>query len=197
MLASKPADDTYDKYLESGMKRIHHWPPPKPTLSWLVGYPKTEYFLLWPKIKGIDDLEEKKLRPIFEKCLRGIFKDRNWCVVLADTYYLAIELKLAKMISTIQYQVRSVGVSEVCELQRPAWVPRSTWGQSSHSFLQMLSDLDDLAVVRGLYRMTTRELMAATYELAPYEWLYRNIADPFSKPMIIKPPPLEALSGNG
>jgi hypothetical protein len=101
-----------------------------------------------------------------------------------------MKLKLADIIAEIQFQIRALGVSEVNELQRPAWVPRATWGQSSHAFLQALSDQDDLMEMRGLFRMTTRELIEVTRSLAKYEWLYRNVADPFSKAMIIKPPNL-------
>jgi hypothetical protein len=193
ILCTKPADDTYDLYLDHGIKRIKSWPPPKPfgatRLGQMVGVRSgAERYLLWPNIKKVSDLDPKRLGPVFQKALESMFVDRNWTAVLADLYYLAIKLKLAWLIAAIQFQVRALGVSEVNEMQRPRWVPRETWGQSSHAFLQMLTDLDDLSEMRGLFRMTNRELIIATGALAPYEWLYRNKADPYSTPMIVKPP---------
>jgi hypothetical protein len=188
VLASKKMDDTYDEYIKTGVKRIQKWPPPKP----MWNPPAKEFYLLWPEIKAFKDI--KKLEAIFRHCLEDLFIDGGWCVILADLFYLSMKLKLMDIITEIQFQIRALGVSELSELQRPRWVPRATWGQSSHTFLQSLSDLDDLAEIRGLYRMSTRELIAATNLLGPYEWLYRNVADPFSKPMILTKPPLIGAS---
>ena len=190
ILASKKADATYDKYVDTGIKRIYKWPPPQPFFYPITHWPLPEHYLLWPKIKKVSDLDPKKLGATFRKCLEKLFIDGGWTVILADLYYLAMRLKLADIVAEIQFQIRALGVSEVSELQRPAWVPRATWGQSSHAFLQALSDQDDLMEMRGLFRMTTRELIEVTRSLAKYEWLYRNVADPFSKAMIIKPPNL-------
>lgn len=185
VLGTKPKDKTYDRYLATGVKRITQWPPPKPFFPWDTPTIPEQY-LLWPKMRKIEDV--RKIGPLFKKALENIFFDGSWTVVLDDLYYLAMRLKLADIIAEINFQVRALGISQVACMQRPRWVPRATWGQSSHAFLQALSDPDDLSEMRGLYRMSTQELMYVTSKLAKYEWLYRNKADPFSLPVIIKPP---------
>jgi hypothetical protein len=194
-LVSKKEDDTYDRYLANGFKRIKKWPPGKP--FWGRPQPPGHY-LLWPKIEEFSDIN--KLAPIFRNCLEDIFShpkrnpkdypDAGWVVDLADTYYLSMNLKLADIISELQFQVRALGVSEISELQRPRWVPRACWGQATHSFTQSLQDMEDLAEIRGLFKMTTRQLTIVTNRLEPYEWLYRNKANPHAGAMIISKPPL-------
>lgn len=188
ILATKPRDETYDNYIKHHKwKRIKNWPPPKPILPWSAP-PLPEHYLLWPKVERYGQLP--KMTPIFRKCMESIFFDCNWALGLPDTFYLAVKMKLADIIAELQFQTRSLGVSEVNEMQRPAWIPRACWGQSTHNFLQALQDVEDLSTVRGLFRMSTKELEIVTSSLQPYEWLYHDKSKFGQLPMIIKPPPL-------
>ena len=193
VLASKKKDSTYDGYLAAGYERIGRWPPPKPKRG--QQYQRT---ILWPKIKTVSDLDA--LGPVFKKCLNDVFVDENWCVGMDDLFYLSQMCRvpkgigkatetLSKQIAALNYQVRSMGVTLVSCLQRPAWVPRSTWDQASHAFIRNLSDIDDIRTLRGLSKISTRELEVWLNELGVYEWLYLPVArsDRLS-PLIVSPP---------
>lgn len=182
VLGSKKKDDTYTRYLAQGYERAFRWPAPTPPKGQL-----TQHVLLWPKINKIEDIE--KMTPVFKRCLDGIFVDENWCVGLDDLYFLAYVLKLQKQISALNYQVRSMGVTLVSGLQRPAWVPRSTWDQASHAFIRRLSDADDVRTLRGLGKVPSRDLQYWLDDLKRYEWLYLPVAHADDCPPLIVTPP--------
>lgn len=180
VLCTKKKDETYDRYLAEGYNRSAKWPPPPPPRDQV-----SNHVLLWPHAKTLQDLES--FGPVHRKALNSVFEDENWALGLDDLYYLCVRCKLKPEIEALNYQVRSVGVSLVSAMQRPSWVPRSCWDQSSHGFLGPISDLDDLRTIRGLFRASTKELEVWTRELRPYEWLYQStrIDQP---PLIVKPP---------
>ena len=182
VLCSKKKDRTYDRYLAEGYTRSAKWPPPPPPKDQL-----SQHVLLWPQAKTLADLDS--FSPVFRRCLDDVFIDENWAVGLDDLYYLCVRCKLKQQIEALNYQTRSVGVSLVSGMQRPAWVPRSCWDQTSHAFVRSLSDLDDLRTIRGLSRANAKELEVWTRELRPYEWLYLPVAHGDSKPPVIVKPP--------
>lgn len=178
VLCSKKKDATYDKFLAQGYERIPKWPPPP--------QPKGQdwqHVLLWPKIEKMEDLDA--CGPIFDRCLNDIFIDEGWTVALDDLYYLCKELKLQKPITKLNYQVRSLGVSLVSCMQRPAWVPRSTWDQSSYAFISRLSDIDDVRSIVGLSRVSSKELIGWLNKLRRWDWLYLPVTEPDIPPCII------------
>lgn len=179
-LASKKKDDTYERYVKAfGYERITRWPPH-------VRKGQTfQRVLLWPKIERIEDLP--KMGPVFRRCLEEVFVDENWTVLLDDLYYLAKVLGLDAEIAALNYQVRSMGVTLVSGLQRPAWVPRSTWDQASHAFIRRLADIDDVRTLRGLCRVPAKDLEVWLNRLGRHEWLYLPVAHGDSvQPLIVK-----------
>lgn len=182
VLCSKKRDATYTDYLNSGYIRALKWPPPLPPKG-----ADSQHVLLWPKIGNISDLDT--LNPIFSHCLDSVFVDEGWCVGLDDLYFLCKRAKLQGQIEALNYQVRSMGVSLVSCLQRPAWVPRTTWDQASHAFVRRLADTEDLRTIRGLAPGTTRDLETWTRQLGRYEWLYLPVAHGDAYPPLIVCPP--------
>jgi hypothetical protein len=180
-LASKKADRTYDRYLELGYERIKRWPPP--IRKDQVG----QHVLLWPRVKKMDDLA--KMTPIFRKCLQDVFVDENWTVLLDDMFYLAKVLGLTAEIEALNYQVRSLGVTLIGGMQRPSWVPRSTWDQASHAFLRRLADIEDLRTLRGLSHLSANQLEELLRTLRRHEWLYLPVAHADERPPVIVRPP--------
>lgn len=186
-LISKKRDDTYSAYLRDGYERVTQWPLPKK----MFGKPIT-HALLWPKAADLEGLYSS--RPLFDKCLRDVYKDEGWTVVLDDLYWLANELKLTRTISALNFQVRSIDVTLVSGLQRPAWVPRSTWNQTKHLFMTGMSDDDDLRSLRGVAKASTIELRQWTDGLQKYEWLYcPQVAGEFPACIVKPPAPTEPL----
>lgn len=182
VLCSKKKDATYTDYLKEGYTRAVKWPPPLPPRGQV-----SQHVLLWPKITTIADLDT--LNPVFRKALNAVFVDEGWAVGLDDLYYLCQEAKLQKPIAALNQQVRSLGVSLVACMQRPAWVPRTTWDQASHAFIRTLADADDVRTIRGLSRVSARELEEYTRLLRRYEWLYLPVAHGDTQPPIIVKPP--------
>lgn len=182
VLCSKKKDRTYDEYLKEGYIRAEKWPPPMPPKD-----QRSQHVLLWPKIKTMDDING--LAPVFHNCLWNVFIDESWAVGLDDLFFLCKKLRLTADIEAINYQVRSMGVSMVACMQRPAWVPRSAWDQASHAFIRRLQDVEDLRTIRGLSLGTAKELEEWTRQLKRYEWLYLPVAHGDTQPpCIIRPP---------
>lgn len=180
VLCSKKKDASYSQFLSEGYTRSPKWPPPPPPKEQL-----SQHVLLWPEAKTLEDL--RGFAPVFRRCLQEVFVDENWAVALDDLYYLCVKLGLKAEIEDLNYQVRSIGVSLVASMQRPAWVPRSCWDQSSHGFIGPMTDLDDLRTVRGLFRASTKELEVWTRNLRQHEWLY--CSSRIDRPAVIVRPP--------
>lgn len=182
VFANKPNDDSYHRLLAEGYIRAKKWPPPKNK------NPHSQYVLLWPEIRSVDDLQKKT--PIFEKCLKSVFTDTSWTVGLDDLYYTAKVMGLGKLIEALNYQVRAQKVTLVSGIQRPAWVPRSCWDQSSHAFLASMSDIDDVRALRGLSPVGSSELFYWLENLKAHEWLYLPVSNSVEYPPVIVRPPL-------
>jgi hypothetical protein len=182
LLAYKPDDDIYHEFLEEGWQRARKWPPPRSNKD--IG----QNVLLWPRVKTVADLDKKA--PVFEKCLQSVFTDGGWTVGLDDLYYIAKVMRHQKLIETLNYNVRSVKVSLIAGIQRPAWIPRSCWDQSSHAFLAKMSDTKDVNEIHGLSNISTRDLTVWLKNLRPHEWLYLPVSQSVSgEPAIVMCPP--------
>ena len=178
---TKKKDETYNDNIFLGYKRILKWPPPR-------SKQRQEYWMLWPQYKFIRDIYNSA--PVFRKALEHIFIDESWTVVLDDLFFLSTKLKLASEISAINYQVRSMGVTLISGMQRPAKVPLETWDQSSHAFISRISNDDDLAKIRGLANVDNRTLRTWVGQLRKHEWLYLPVAKAIEVPSMIVIPPL-------
>ena len=182
LFAFKPRDSTYDSYLESGeWERATRWPPRKNQS------PNGQNVILWPRIRTVDDIQEKA--GVFKKCLESVFIDGGWTVGLDDLYYISEKMGFRRLIETLNYNVRALDVSLVSAMQRPAWVPRSCWDQSSHAFIGRMSNRDDIAQIRGLAGVSVKVLMEWQDELDDYEFLYLPVANNVHyQPCIVCPP---------
>lgn len=178
---TKKKDKTYDDNLFLGYRRTKSFPPPKTNQ-------RQEYWMLWPQYKFINDIY--KSAPVFRKALEWVFIDEGWTVCLDDLFFLSTKLKLAGEISAINYQVRSMGVTLISGMQRPAKVPLETWDQSSHAFVSRISNDDDLAKIRGLANVNNQTLRTWVGSLRKYEWLYLPVAKAIEVPPMIVVPPL-------
>jgi hypothetical protein len=135
VIGTKRKDDSMDAYLKRGYQRIFSWPPPR----W--GREPFKY-VLWPKIKEIDDVERAK--PLYARFLRQIFKIDNVTVVLDECQFMTEYLRLGRYIGLLLHQGRSGKLSIISLSQRPYWIPPAVRSASSFAFLGRTTDRSDL-----------------------------------------------------
>lgn len=166
--ATKPRDATLERLIRS--KRFHRtdrWPVPSSGREPL--HPRV---IFWPKIsKAADEAGQQRA---FYSFLAQIYDQGGWCVDLDELRYITQHLRLARPVELLWQQGRSIGVSVMAAIQRPAFIPLAAYDQSSHLFLWRETDkrnIDRIAEVSG---GAAGEVRAALPGLGTYECLYVN-----------------------
>ena len=75
VLGTKPRDESLEKYIAEGYKRIYQWPPTKKEMQKVNGQVR---LILWPEINEYGDL--RKHREDYRRCLGDIFTDGGWAL---------------------------------------------------------------------------------------------------------------------
>lgn len=132
VLGTKPRDDTLDRYIADGYRRISRWPPES----------NVDKAILWPRIRSRDDLAQ--LGPMFREALDDIFVEGSWTVSIDELHYAVDRLGLEPQLQDLWEQGRSLRVSVVAATQRPANVPLLAYSQATHVFLSRSTDDRDL-----------------------------------------------------
>lgn len=165
ILATKPKDDTL-KGLR-GYSVIRKWPAPRPDVRRLI---------LWPKWSSPQDDSSQKR--VFHHALMAIFKAGSWCVFADDTQYLGEHMGLRRDLNAMWLNARSIGVSLMAATQRPVWVPREMWANSTHLYIFGTRNGDDLRSLGSLAGLDAKEARAVVGSLPKYHALYINLREP-------------------
>jgi hypothetical protein len=138
ILATKPKDDTLRGLEADGYTILREWPPPA----------FAERVVLWPAI----DRREFKLRQraVFRRALDSIYEAGAWAIYADELTYMIQTLRLGPAFVDLWQQGRSLGVSLVASMQRPAWVPLAAYSQASHLFFWRANDERDLRTIGGI-----------------------------------------------
>lgn len=164
VIGTKPKDRTLDRLQRTdGYLRIRSWPPPNADIRRV---------LLWPPFRALGDT--RRQAAVLRDAIGGIFAQGGWCLFADDVQYLQRQLGLAGELATLWLQARSVRITVVAATQRPRWVPREMWSQSTHLFIWHTSDPDDLRSLAGLGGADTRQVREAVQGLGLHECLYVN-----------------------
>jgi hypothetical protein len=169
VMGTKSKDPTLDAYLDAGFVRIDHWPPvPRDFRDQAEGMAR---FILWPKIKSVDDLH--RFRPLYEKCLHSIYVDGNWTVVVDETLWFCDKagLDLGRLLGTMAYGVASNGVSLVFLMQRPAGVPRILWQSCTTALIFHMGVTNDMREMGSLGTVQPKAVVEAIGNLRGHEFL--------------------------
>lgn len=165
VFATKPADETMDALVKSdGYVKLESWLSLDPEQ-----YPKR---VLWPDARRLDSLVVQEA--VFKDALRRIYREGGWTVALDELRYLTETLRLRDEVNLYYLQARSLKISLVGATQRPAWVPREMYTQSTHLFFWRTNDrqdLDSLSGIGWIDNMLIREIIA---NLDLYQVLYVN-----------------------
>ena len=142
ILAMKPKDDTIDKYRADAKaegidyRLTRTWPPRKSL--WTPGTPHG--WVLSPKHTFDPYRDSPDHTEIFDRALLDSYKRGNRIIFADEAVSLTKELGLGLSMDTLWTKGRSMKCGMWAATQRPAWVPRNMFDQSTHLFLDYPAD---------------------------------------------------------
>jgi hypothetical protein len=137
--ATKPRDPALVRLLSEGYVKIDEWPPPR---AW------DKRVLLWPNARTITSTANQSL--VFSKAIADIYETGAWCVYIDELHYMIDTLRMDRLLSMIWQQGRSMDISLIASMQRPAKVPLLAYSQATHLFFWRCSDETDLKRIGGI-----------------------------------------------
>jgi hypothetical protein len=164
VMATKPEDDSMDALIASGYDRFEEWPN--------LAVSKSPRRVIWPDATDID--AEFNQRKVFEHMFARIYKERRWCLVNDEGWYIADQLKLARQQRVIWTQGRSLGISFVVATQRPAWVPVEMYNMSTHLFFWRTTEKSAIMRIGSLGSANEPLVKYLVPRLEPHQALYIN-----------------------
>jgi hypothetical protein len=166
MLATKPRDRTLEELVHTnGFDVYHDWPTG-------LSHRQSAKRIIWPDATSLEADETQ--RRAFLKTLQAVYDEGNWCLVVDEGYYISVELKLAPQLRKYWTQARSLDVSMAVGTQRPSWVPKEMYSESTHIFLWSMVEHDDVQRVSSLGRANVDLVRAIIPTLPPHQFLYVN-----------------------
>lgn len=102
------------------------------------------------------------------RAIERVWAEGGWTVVFDETWYLTQQLKLGRSLDRLLTQGRSLGLSVVCGMQRPAQISRFVLSQCTHLFAFASEGRD----VQTLAEAFTPRLKEAMADLRPHEYVY-------------------------
>lgn len=155
VLATKPKDKQLSGLLRNGYTKIKEWPPP---YGWL------HRLLLWPNASRVTDTTTQGY--VFSNALSTIYETGAWCIYVDELHYMIDTLKMERLLSMIWQQGRSMDISLIASMQRPAKVPLLAYSQATHLFFWRCNDEADLKRIGGIgwqNSKVVRDIVARLY----------------------------------
>lgn len=156
----------------------------------IVNQYKKKGFVVRETVKGISEEVSPKvvLKPKFAKekpktriqfeefeyALDRAFEYGGVCIVIEEGQYIAERLKLAPELKDLWHQGRSLGVSLVIGIQRPAHIPVIAYSSSTHVFMFQSADMRDLERLGGISGVNNLIVREAVSMLKSRQVLYVN-----------------------
>lgn len=164
VIATKPADVTMDYLISHGYTKYERWDSTPPQRS-----PRR---VIWPNAREINADEKQKV--VFRDMYDAIYREGGWTLVVDEAFILAEMLGLKKEMRVVWNQGRSIGISHVVGTQRPAWVPREIYTESSHLFFWKTRDSDSLQSIGEMNGQDARLVRGLVQNLDKWQILYVN-----------------------
>ena len=143
--------------------------------------------ILWPgrwarvsRVKDIDLSENTRfiLRPEYahqqEEIGRGLLSawgQGGWTLYIDELYYLEQQLRLEDQVVQLLTQGRSLNITVVLGMQRPAWVTRFALSEPTHIFCAKLGDQRDAQVIKSIIGS---EYLEAVQTVGWHKFVYLN-----------------------
>jgi energy-coupling factor transporter ATP-binding protein EcfA2 len=123
-------------------------------------------FFLWPgrwkrvqRAKDIDLGESTHfvLRPAYEeqqyeitRAIENVWIEGGWTLYFDEAYYIQQALRLEDRMVQMLTQGRSLSITVMLGIQRPAWVTRFALSEPTHMFCARLGDARDISTIKSI-----------------------------------------------
>jgi len=118
------------------------------------------------------------LRPPYERqqeeigrALLSAWGQGGWTIYIDELYYLEQQLRLEEQVIQLLTQGRSLNITVVVGMQRPAWVTRFALSEPTHIFCARLGDQRDAQVIKSIIGS---EYLEAVQTVAWHKFVYLN-----------------------
>jgi hypothetical protein len=164
VVATKPADSTMDYLISHGYDKFDKWESLPPG--------KSPRRVIWPNARDMDS--EEKQEAAFRHMYRAIYREGGWAIVVDEAFILSEVLKLKREMRIVWNQGRSIGITHIVGTQRPAWVPREMYTESTHFFFWKNRDKSSLESIGDMNGLDARDVREVVANLDKYQVLYVN-----------------------
>jgi energy-coupling factor transporter ATP-binding protein EcfA2 len=166
VFATKPRDSSMDALIRRGYKKYERWP--------LMADPKeSPRRVIWPDATHMETMREIQ-KDVFSEAMARIYRIGNWTVAIDELWWFTNELGMGDYVKTYYLQARSLNISLIAGVQRPAWVPREMYTSCTHLMFWRTNDETDLKSLSGIGFKSSFLIREVVSNLDPYEALYIN-----------------------
>ena len=141
------------------------------TKSWkradLAGH---ERIVLWVPYKGTGSVAKQKEQS--SEALQDVMTQGGWTVYIDELRWFVDRMGLKDWIVDLWTQARELGVSVIGSTQRPVWVTRDVYANSTHFYIWGTEDDDDLRRLSGIGGMDNSVVRNAVAQLQGHDVLY-------------------------
>jgi len=141
------------------------------------GEPMEHRIVYWPHFDtpGLSIREKRIAQALaIQHALDYVFDAGSWAVVGDEVLWLTEQLRLNPELEAYWYQGRTSDISLICCSQRPAWIPRAAYSQSSHLFFFHTADREDQKRMGDITGVDVDVVRYETAQLGKHEFLYVN-----------------------
>lgn len=145
-----------------------------------------ERVLLWVPYKGTGSVVKQTEQA--EAALQDVMTQGGWTVYIDELRWFVERMGLKDWVTDLWTQGREIQVSAIGSTQRPVWVTRDIYANSTHFYIWGTEDDDDLNRLSGIGGMNSAAVREAVANLRGHDVLY---IDSLRKRMYVTkaPPP--------
>lgn len=163
MIATKPGDSSLERFARSnGFVQMSEWKEGNPR--------KTPRRLLWPKLDTV--YKQPEQRKQIRRALEDMYVSGGWNIYLDEVRYVSDDLKLRRFLNIYLLQYRSQHGSLIAATQRPSWIPREFYSQSTHLFFWRQTNDTDIDAIGGIGALSSRYIRWIIPRLREHQFLY-------------------------
>jgi hypothetical protein len=157
VLATKRKDPLVTELAQDGYLIVGH----ADEVLWAESEPVRPKVVVWPQVpeKATSGQRAAILQGELREVMTWAQRTGGWTVIADETMYLSEQLRLEKELNEIWYGGRTVGISLVSLMQRPARVPRLAFSQADYIFMGKFNDKRDIETLRDIATVVPSEVI--------------------------------------
>lgn len=129
-----------------------------------------ERVLLWVPYKGTGSVTKQTEQA--ELALQDVMSQGGWTVYIDELRWFVDRMGLKDWVTDLWTQGREIGVSVIGSTQRPVWVTRDIYANSTHFYIWGTEDDEDLRRLSGIGGMDNTLVREAVENLRGHDVLY-------------------------